>query len=52
MIFNKIKNAINNNLNYICSETLAKEIVFQNEIENPFFAGEDEEIQLSIEKTN
>ena len=49
---NEIKNAINNNLNYICSETLAKEIVFQNEIENPFFAGEDEEIQLSIEKTN
>ena len=49
---NEIKNAINNNLNYICSETLAKEIVFQNEIENPFFAGDDEEIQLSIEKTN
>ena len=49
---NEIKNAINDNLNYICSETLAKEILFQNEIEKPFFAGDNEEIQLSIEKTN
>ena len=48
---NEIKNAINNNLNYICSETLAKEILFQDKIEKPFFAGENEEIQLSIEKT-
>ena len=48
---NEIKNAINNNLNYICSETLAREIIFQDKIEKPFFAGEIEEIQLSIEKT-
>ena len=48
---NEIKNAIINNLNYICSETLAKEILFQDKIEKPFFAGENEEIQLSIEKT-
>ena len=48
---NEIKNAINNNLNYICSETLAREIIFQDKIEKPFFADEIEEIQLSIEKT-
>ena len=48
---NEIKNAINDNLNYICSETLAKEILFKNKIEKPFLAGDNEEIQLSIEKT-
>ncbi len=49
---NDIKTAINDNLNYICSETLAKELVFEKIIDEPFFAGDNEEIQLSIEKIN
>ena len=49
---NDIKEAINHNLNYICSETLAKKIIFENDIKNPFFAGDNDNIQLSIEKIN
>ena len=45
------KNAINNNLNYICSETLTESLVFVNQIsgENLF---EEDKIKYSINKLN
>ena len=45
------KNAINNNLNYICSETLTESLVFVDQIigENLF---EEDKIKYSINKLN
>ena len=47
----KMKNAINNNLNYICSETLTKKLSFVEVLsgKNIF---EEEGVKYSIEKLN
>jgi len=44
------KTAINNNLNYICSETLAEKLSYVDYIEHPFLVSENENIKFSIEK--
>jgi hypothetical protein len=48
---NDYKSAINNNLSYICSETLATELVHVSNIENPYLVGEDNNFQFFINKT-
>ena len=47
----KTKNAINNNLNYICSETLTKSLVFVDQIDGGLFF-EEETLKYSINKLN
>ena len=47
----EFKSAINNNLNYICSETLTKELVFVDELENAHSVDDNKEsAQFSIIK--
>ncbi|MDG2343210.1 MAG: isoleucine--tRNA ligase [Flavobacteriales bacterium] len=47
----EFKSAINNNLNYICSETLTKELVFVDELENAHRVDDNKEsAQFSIIK--
>jgi len=47
----KTKSAINNNLNYICSETLTKSLVFVDQIDGGLFF-EEETLKYSINKLN
>ena len=49
---NEFKSAINNNLNYICSETLAKNLVHVSNIDKPYLVGDDNNLQFSINKIN
>jgi isoleucyl-tRNA synthetase len=49
---NDYKSAINNNLTYICSETLATKLVHVSKIENPYLVGDDHKFQFFINKTN
>tara|TARA_B100001778_G_C18507489_1_gene592585 strand:- start:655 stop:1122 length:468 start_codon:yes stop_codon:yes gene_type:complete len=47
----EFKSAINNNLNYICSETLTKKLVFVDELENAHSVDDNKEsAQFSIIK--
>ena len=47
---NDFKSAINNNLNYICSETLTKDLVFVSSIDDPDVVDNDNNLQFSIKK--
>ena len=47
---NDFKSAINNNLNYICSETLTKNLVHVSKINGPDVIDYDNNLQFSIKK--
>jgi len=47
---NDFKSAINNNLSYICSETLSKNLLFVSTINRPNVIDEKNELQFSIKK--
>jgi isoleucyl-tRNA synthetase len=49
---NDFKSAINNNLNYICSETLTTNLVHVSNIEGPDIIDDGDGFQFSIKKTN
>ena len=49
---NEYKSAINNNLNYICSETLTEKLLHVSELSQPFSVGDNDEILFSINKIN